>query len=168
MGQTPISFTITNETIYDQVYSWMLSGEYRRGNLLLAAEFWEAKNEITNTIIGLPVPPMPPSVEPNQAYYAQIAYRFNDWFQLSSYYAEFFRDKNDKDGRNMVARGRPAWDAWDKDLAVTARFDFTRNWLLKLEAHFHDGGGILNTSIENPDGTEKDWTALFGRFTFYF
>jgi predicted porin len=167
MGPTPVTFTITSETVYDQVYSWVLSAEYNRGNLLLVGEFYEAKNEITNRIIGLPVPDMPPTVQPNQAYYGQIAYRFNDWFQLSSYYAEFFRNKHDKDGREQVARGRPAWYAWNKDLAITARFDVTRNWLFKLEAHFHDGPGGMS-EIDNPDGYVRDWTALLGRLTFYF
>jgi predicted porin len=167
MGQTPVSLTIATDTVYDQVYNWVLSAEYRRGNLLLAGEFQEARNEITSTIIGLPVPPMPTMVRLNQSYYAQVAYQFTDWLQLSTYYAEFFDNKNDKDGRNFVARGRPAWEAWDKSLAITARFDFTRNWLLKLEAHFHDGSGFINR-VENPNGSDKDWTAFFGRFTFYF
>jgi hypothetical protein len=167
LGEMPMTFTIGNETIYDQQGAWVASAEYRRGRLLAAAEFYESKNAVTNRITGLPVPDMPPSVQTAQAYYAQVAYRFTDWLQLSTYYAESFNDKDDKDGRGLVARGRPAWHAWDDDLALTARFDITRHWLFKLEAHFHDGGAALN-SIENPDGFERDWTVLLGRATFYF
>ena len=149
--------------------STVYSLEYRRGNLLLASECWHGKTRVKNTIGGLPfpVPDMPVAEDEQLAYYAQAAYRFAEWFQLSGYYSEFYSDKNDKDGKRYEMRGQPAYMAWTKDLALTARFDISSHWLIKLEAHHLDGTDILYAT-ENPVVDEQNWNMFLARATFHF
>lgn len=165
----PVSFAVTTDTIYNQIGSGVVSGEYRKNKLVLAAEYWWAANEIGNTMGGLPFPlPSMPAIETDsEAYYGQASYRFTDWFELSSYYSVYYPDKDDKNGDSYVARGQSSARAWSKDLTLSARFDITRYMLFKLEGHFVDGTALVSP-LDNPQGLEDDFTLVLGRFTFYF
>ena len=66
-----------------------------------------------------------------------------------------YPDKDDKDGVGLNATtGRNHSNAWLKTLAVSARFDVTDSWTVKLEAHDNDGTAIMFTE-DNPDPKEK-------------
>jgi hypothetical protein len=165
----PISFATTAETDYDQKNSYVLSGEYRRGGLFVAAEYWEATVNTTNVLGGLPfpLPSMPVNTKESLAYYGQVAYRFAKWVELSGYYSVYYPDKNDKGGDRYEMSPLPASQAWAKDLTLSARFDITRNMLFKIEGHFIDGSAIVEP-IDNPQGLTDEWTMVLARFTFYF
>lgn len=62
---------------------------------------------------------------------------------------------------------RGAFRAWTGDLALTARFDILRNWLLKLEFHRFDGTAVLSPA-ENPGGVEPSWNLFVVKTTFHF
>ena len=76
---------------------------------------------------------MPPasSDDEGEAWYVQGSYRLNDRFQTQAYYSVYWPDRNDKDGQRFVQRGQPGFRAWQKDIALTARVDINRHWLLK-------------------------------------
>ncbi len=75
--------------------------------------------------------------------------------------------KEDKGGERFEAMGQPDFRAWQKDLALTARFDVNQNWLLKLEGHVMDGTADLFVS-DNPDGFDQDWFLFAAKVTFSF
>ena len=103
-----------------------------------------------------------------ESYYGLIAYRLTDWFEAGVYYAISYPDRDDRDGDVQVAVGNPNYRAWQKDLALSARFDLSESWLVKLEAHFMNGVALCNI-VDNPDGfDEKDWMLFAIKTTFNF
>ena len=65
-------------------------------------------------------------------------------------------------------RGR---DAYQHDFALTVRYDFTENWLFKLEGHFMSGTAGLDPALnDNTPRSEltRDWGAFFAKTTAYF
>jgi hypothetical protein len=164
----PVSIATSSSVHYEQEYNYIISAEYQRGNLRLTGEHWKQKTHIISQTYGLPFRmPAMDMKETSFSCYAQAAYRFSSWFQASTYYSVLYMDANDMDGDNYVKMGQQADRAWQKDLAVTARFDITPWWLLKLEAHRIDSTATLRP-IDNQDGLEKDWWLFAAKTTFYF
>jgi hypothetical protein len=65
----------------------------------------------------------------------------------------------------------PKSACWQHDVAVTLRFDVTRNWLIKLEGHFMDGTASVSSALQPgpvPTNQAQDWEALFAKTTVYF
>ena len=153
--------------------------EYARGNMLFAAEYMNNAYEMK-----LPVSARIPGVGgliqkefDAVGYYASFTYRFTDWLEMGTYYSEYYRDKDDKDGDKAVASGLvPAGQEhamWLKDICLSARFDLTPNWIFKLEGHVMDGGALMYSSDDNvtPSGAidyEQDWFLLAGKLSYSF
>lgn len=156
----PVSFTTRTSTSFQQDYSVIASAEYRRGGLRLAGEYHVVKANVEAVISGLPVsvPPVT-TVQEEESWYVQAAYRFNPTWEISGYYSEYYPDKNDKDGTGLVLQGRPAYGAWLKQWNAVARVDVNTHWLLKVEIDVFDGAATVSP-VDNPDGIEQDW-ALF-------
>jgi hypothetical protein len=113
------------------------------------------------------VPEVPPLEQNMQGYYVQFRYRFFDRFEVGSYYSVLYPNADDKDGDFYVARGEPDFLAWERDVALSFRFDIFPNWLVKLEGHFIDGAALVEIP-ENLDDLERRW-GLFGfKTTFSF
>jgi hypothetical protein len=167
-GQAPISITTRSDTHFKQNLYLFLSAEYQRGGLRLSAEHFLGEDEQQTSLSGLPfpVPAISASRKP-VATYGQVTYRVNERLQGSTYYSVAYLDRNDKDGSNEVAAGRPAHRAWHKDFAVTGRFDINSHWLFKAEMHFMDGTFGLS-SVENPAGLTQKWQLFTAKTTFYF
>jgi hypothetical protein len=149
---------------------YVLSGEYSAEKLLLAAEY--TRLWVNYDFAGIPVPtglpsPYPPVVaysgtaeDLRGGYYGMASWQFNDWFQLGGYYSVYYPDYNVRDG-DFATR--------QKDLALTARFDLTDYWLLKLEAHFVKGIGDVDPDRNSGNSfTAEDWNILGVKSTFYF
>ena len=83
------------------------------------------------------------------------------------YYSVKVPDTEDRDGDKLAAQGLPDYGAWQKDLAISTRFDITDFWLLKFEYHYVDGTGLL-TAADNPKGFEKSWDFFAIKTTFSF
>jgi hypothetical protein len=169
VGAAPVSLSIRSAAHYAVPHQFVYSAEYARGGLRLTAEHSRLKTEGKTTLSGTPFPAPPPAV--TVAYpmstYGQAAYRINEHFQASAYYSASYADRNDKDGKNLVARGQAASGAYVKDLAFTLRVDVNPHWLIKAE--FHDFNGTYNLSaVENPKPLEKDWTLFAVKTTFHF
>ncbi|OQX27311.1 MAG: hypothetical protein BWK80_05950 [Desulfobacteraceae bacterium IS3] len=163
----PVTITIEMPESVISVFS----AEYSKGNLTLAGEYYRLNMDRTFTqdmsALGMP---NPPPVENNtviEAYYGQISYRFTDWFEAGTYYSVYYPDKNDRDGANQVALGNPDYAGWQKDWALSARFDITDFWLVKLELHVMNGAAMC-VETDNPDGYEENWTLFAIKTTFNF
>lgn len=98
-----------------------------------------------------------------EGYYANIIYRFTDWFEAGIYHSVYYADKNDRNGKGYT----PSHSAWQKDSCLSLRFDISNNWVMKFEGHYIDGTAILlkthnmiNFDLNNLD-MESEWM-LFG------
>lgn len=138
------------------------SVEYVRGRLTIAAEYLSQRIDISMSIPGTGMPPAEFDIEA-EGYYASASYRFCDWFELGTYYSEFYPDKDDKDGDKM----EPDYLAWLKDFSLTTRFDINPFWTIKLEGHLMDGAAYLLAS-DNPEGFEEEWFLFIAKTTFSF
>jgi hypothetical protein len=134
---------------------YVLSAEYMLGNLVLTGEYIHKDVDFAGTI------------QKNTGYYGQATYRFADWFELGVYYDTYYPDAEDKEGANQTAMGLPDYLAWHKDICATLRFDFTTNWLLKLEMHKIDGVARLYP-LDNPNGMEQNWMLFAAKTSFNF
>ncbi len=90
-----------------------------------------------------------------------------DLLAFSTYYSEYYPDKNDNDGKGQVEDGNPDYYAWQKEIVFTGRIDIIANWIFKLEYHKVNGAGQVK-SIINRDGMEKDWSIFVFKSTFCF
>jgi hypothetical protein len=169
LGPAPLSFLVHSATSYDYPYVCIGSAEYQRGGLKLAAEYYRDKVEQETTVSGVPGPPSAPTpiADEGEAWYVQGSFRFNDYLQAQAYYSTYWPDRADKTGRRFVARGQDEFRAWQKDLALTARVDINRHWLLKAEFHRFDGAAGLSLS-ENPGGFEQHWDLFVAKTTLFF
>ena len=150
--------------------------EFARGNFVFAAEYMNNDYEMTlpTTVAGT-IHRKFDAI----GYYGSISYRFNDWLELGTYYSEYYRDKDDKDGDKALAAGLvdQKYAMYLKDLCLSARFDITPNWIFKLEGHLMEGTALLYSSDDNTvtlgDGTvqtdyEKDWFMTAAKVSYSF
>jgi len=150
----------------------IFSSEYSIGNLTAAAEYHRIKGTMTvnqdMSALGMPNPLPTEADTDTEAYYGLISYRFTDWFEAGAYYSVYYPDKNDRDGAKQVAQGSPDYAAWQKDWALSTRFDINDFWLIKLEVHFMDGVAQC-AQADNPDGyNDQNWTLFAIKTTFNF
>ncbi len=134
---------------------WVFGAEYIFENLTVALEYKEVGNTISagNQLIQ--------DVR-DQGYYGMVAYRFTDWFEAGGYYAEFYENKDDRDGDAFEKQGLPEELGWLKDAAVFTRFDINDYWMFKLEGHYFDG---LSRVVSAPEGDPSKNGYLFAAKT---
>ena len=121
--------------------------EYSVGDWVLAAEYSRWWFEIYTTL-----PLLPGSQEDSERMYGMVTRRLLPWLEAGAYYSLYFVDPDDRGGHGdrFAAPDR----AFQKDLAVSARFDVNDWWLWKLEAHYMDGAADLSP-VTNPDPTRR-------------
>ena len=129
--------------------------EYQRGDLLLSVEYsrWIGEFESAAPLL------LPPRSE-NERYYAMVSYQVTPWFTPGMYYSAYFPNVDERDGRAD----------YQHDVAVTFRYDLTRNWLLKLEGHWMEGTAALDEALNDKPKKElaKEWGAFLVKTTAYF
>ncbi len=132
---------------YDAVR--IVSADYENGPIHLIAEhfFFDSEMEMSGT---------DPSQSKMEGWYGSFAYRIKDWLELGLYYSEYYKLPDDKDGDIFVEAGYQDYYAWQKDSALSIRFDITDHWAVKLEGHTLNGVGLCNIS-ENLDGMDENW-----------
>ena len=108
----------------------IFSGEYTRGDTIFTGEYSVTWNK---------------HGDDEQGYYLSIAHRFTSWFQAGTYYSAYYPDKDDKDGDAFAAENENRFEAWQKELVFTTRFDLNDNWQVKFEVHGVDGTAAINT-----------------------
>ncbi|MBT8341178.1 MAG: hypothetical protein HKP58_12290 [Desulfatitalea sp.] len=142
---------LTNGTPLDLPASYDFyvgSIEYVWNDLLLTFEYHQRLSDVDVGGMLLEVD--------HESYYGAASYHFTDLFTLGAYYSVTYPDKNDKDGESplLVAPNR----AWEKDLAVTLRFDITNNFIVKIEGHYVDGTAhTIPSDNANSDYSEDTW-----------
>jgi hypothetical protein len=100
---------------------------------------------------------------------------------LGVYYSEYYRNKDDKDGKKRFESfgsdplKEPKHRSWLKDGCLTARFDINENWVLKLEGHILNGTAVIygeDNPVNEYDPTEpryeEDWFLGAAKITYSF
>lgn len=149
----PEPLLVVNETWF-----WVASAEYGVGELMLTAEYsrWQTEQRSNLPEVSGPLNPT------NERAYVMASYRLTPWLQPGAYYSLLYPDTDVRDGPENFQR----------DLAVTLRFDINNHWLVKLEGHYMSGtASLINPlAINPPDITTADphWGAFFLKTTAYF
>ena len=140
-----------------RVKFWVGSLEYQTGGLLLSAEYSRWVGEFESRAPAL----LPPHIV-NERYYAMVSYRVAPWFTPGAYYSAYFPNVDNRGG------GR---QNYQRDVAVSLRYDLTSHWLLKLEGHVLDGTASLDKTLNDghePATLAKQWGMLLIKATAYF
>ncbi|MBT8339306.1 MAG: hypothetical protein HKP58_18965 [Desulfatitalea sp.] len=154
--EIPISLGSSIGSMASSPMSQIFSVEYTWNNLVLTAEYFFSDSG--DTSVQFPFFQFTRTVK-QESYYVSAAYRFVDWFTLGAYYSEFYPDSDDKDGDN-VSQEQYYHDAWEKDLALTFRFDINDNWIFKIEGHAVDGTALVFRA-DNPKGDEDPGSRFY-------
>jgi hypothetical protein len=135
------------------------SVEYAPGRLQLAAEWARSRSHVE---VSPPIPSADPRrVTTTEAGYVMGSYRLTDWFAPGLYYSLYYRDIENRSGRDKSTH----------DVAATLRFDINSWWLVKLEGHFISGTALLNSSLNDNvplTSLEQNWGAFFLKTTAHF
>lgn len=141
--------TIGAELAYDQ---WTIAAEY---------------------LIRYANPPTVPNVDNrirNDGGYVMCAYRINEHWEVGTYYSATYANRNDRDGDRITENPSVnlyTYDAWQKDLALTLRWDIDEAWIMKFEGHYINGvANLLNS--ENPQPYEQYWWLFAAKTTISF
>lgn len=130
-----------------------LSTEYAVGLWTLAGEWQKAGGD---TVVGTPFgKQLGKSVVHN--WYASVARRLNDRWEVGTYYSS--------QENKRPAAGTPNKATYNRDWALSVRFDLNEHVTLKLEGHSIDGGYNLFNTTRTPNRTLKDRTTFFAAKT---
>jgi hypothetical protein len=97
------------------------------------------------------------------SWYIGAAYRFNKWFETGVYYSEYYADLTHRGGIQPTPS-----DGFQKDAALSFRFDPTSWWTLKVEGHCIHGTAQLSDNVDNPVRDDNIWFMLALKSTFSF
>lgn len=146
-GNLPLKF---------RVKMWVASVEYAANDLLVAAEYsrWIAGFESA-------APRLLPTHVVNERYYVMASYRVAPWFTPGVYYSTLYDN----------VEQRTARDHYQRDFAVSLRYDLSEHWLFKLEGHYMSGTAALESSLNEGKAKNelaKTWGVFLAKFTAYF
>jgi hypothetical protein len=136
------------------------SAEYVHGPWLFAAEYQRTDKRQRTSIPTL----IPTYEQANDGLYVLATYQATPRIQTGAYYSLNYVDADDRRGHDP--KYTENFQAFQRDLGATVRFDVNDHWLWKLEGHFIDGAADLNAT-ENPMPT-RYWGLLLLRTTVTF
>ncbi len=135
-----------------------LSVEYTWEDLVVAAEYqtFEVESYLPSLDVRSP--------NTSEGYYLSASYRFTELFSLGAHYSVYYADEDDKDGNKELTTKS---DAWEKDLALSLRFDINEYMIFKVEGHSVDGTARV-VNADNPTKNEDDFYYGVAKVTFSF
>jgi hypothetical protein len=152
----PASLTYPTRVKF-RVARWVASLQYAAHDWDLSAEYSRWTGDFYS-----PFPLLLPPHTVNERYFAMASYRVTDWFTPGAYYSVYFANVKDRD----------APGEYQRDLALTTRFDLNAHWLFKVEGHLMNGTGALDNRDLNEgadrDTLEQTWGMLLLKTTAYF
>lgn len=153
--QSPLFFGRWNTTGYTDASVIHPSFEYEWRNWTFQAEYrmayWDSHDEAAGQAFGR-------TYTVNDDWFVSAAYRFNKWLQAGVYYTEYYADTSDRDGAGTAYPS----DDYQKDLALSLRFDPTSWWVIKVEGHLMHGTALLDDTATDPESgrNSKPWYML--------
>ncbi len=143
------AYPVANVQLTTDRYDYLtLSAEYAVGLWTLATEWQRVGGEF---IVGTP---FGNSLSDSKVlnWYASVARRLNDRWEVGTYYSS---QENDN-----AAASSPRKANYNRDWALSVRFDVNEHVTLKLEGHSVDGTYNLFNTARTPNRTLKDRTTL--------
>jgi hypothetical protein len=132
--------------------------EYQRNKWTFQAEFKQQtlieKDTTTQTFSAFPAADntaVSRSVSSSGTWYAGAAYEVNNWLQVGSYYTEYYNDIDHPYSSSLN---------YQKDLALSFRFDPKPWWIIKVEGHYNHGTALLYDNAHNPTQGNNGWFML--------
>jgi hypothetical protein len=130
--------------------------EYTFQEIILAAEYMTFRGDLIIKTLAPEIQPIVFNIPiKTDAFYMSMTYRLTDFFEMGGYYAVFWPDSSDKNGKTFLQN----YLAWHQETAICLRFDITEYLTFKTEAHLIEGGALMMPQ-DNPEGVERR-TALF-------
>jgi len=138
-------------------FLWVASAEFVSQGLQLAAEYsrWDVKSRSSTPAL------FPESNATSERMYGMVSYVTTPWLTPGAYYSLLYTDVDKRGGRA----------AYQRDAALTVRFDLSDHWLLKLEGHYMSGTAALRSTLNGGrplSQLDKDWFLLAIKTTAYF
>lgn len=145
----PATATLTSDDLRTNVVSaeyvfdkWMFAGEYSTQDGTFESDFY-------------------PHIRDREGWYLLGSYQVTDRIEVGSYYSDSIDDPHQP-------TESPDFHYYQKDWAVSGRFDLSMHWVVKLEAHRVDGVGLL-LPYEMPEGeTDKTWGFYAAKVSYFF
>ncbi|MBU0995041.1 MAG: hypothetical protein KJ737_21315 [Proteobacteria bacterium] len=150
--------TYAQEIVLEETATIIYSAEYAAGDTTVAAEYMIAPFYVEDQ----PKRKM-------ESYYASIAHRFSERFELGIYYSELYPHYDDKDG-SQQREGLPFHYSWFKDFCYTLRFDLSYNWIFKMEGHVIDGVALnpATYKVRDFEDTSRRWEVYLAKLSYNF
>ncbi|PCJ56091.1 MAG: hypothetical protein COA79_19920 [Planctomycetota bacterium] len=157
---TSIISSISKISFFNEITlrSGVVSMEYIWKDLTLSAEamlqaWWVENIRRDNEVAG---------------FYLSASYQFNDKFAFGAYYSVLYEDLGNKDGSNLVALGRNDFEGFQKDFAITGRYDVNEYLVIKAEVHIINGTADVSyvDNLVNP--LKEDWVLFALKTTISF
>lgn len=145
------------EHVEGNIFAQAYSLEYVWENWTFQSEYFQYHPTVDGYVAGQNVGSV---VTAPDSWYVSAAYRFNQWLEAGSYYTEYYED--------VTQRGNPL--DYQKDVALTVRFDPKPWWTFKVEGHYVRGTGLLHDPYDNPPSQQGDqgWFMIMVKTTFSF
>ncbi len=150
---------------YDSLHRYIFSLEYTLNDLVLSGEY-ELDDYTLMSTYSNGVTKEFNSKQATDSWCVMATYRFNDWFEMGSFYHEVYADRHHRDGSTYAdfALYYP-YNMWWKDTALTLRFDPIPNVVLKVEGHYINGNYEV---IENIGNAKKESYIFATKVTYSF
>lgn len=146
--------------LFDNYHSTILSAEYTRERVTVAAEYQREDHLFY-------ISPGPLLSFHGASWYVSGAYRFTDWLEVGTYYNLTCSYRGHCGGSTYAQFGtsRPA-SMYQRDLALTLRFDVLPQLVVKVEGHRMKGYGL--DIMTSTDTLPVNWNLLAVKSTFSF
>lgn len=139
-----------------ELLTWVLSAQYRVGELELTSEFSQGER----TLRGTPLAGWQQE-QPYRGYYVDARYGLSDTLDIFVRYDYSVENLDDPDGKLLAEGGIPAYFGYARDWTLGGRWRFADNWLLSAEYHWVEGASwvppILN---KDPMTQDEHWSVL--------
>ncbi len=133
----------------------VLSLEFRPSVWTFAAEYAQWNGDLANPFFPVPVH--------DERYYLQASREIRSDLHAAAYWSVLHPDRGNRDGNGLDDPD----GAFQKDVAVSLRYDLTDRWIAKIEGHEVVGTAALEHSA-NPDGMARRWRYLATKLTVAF
>jgi hypothetical protein len=142
---------------------WIASAEYAVGGWLFAAEYSRWLKRQRTSLPAL----IPTFHEDAERFYVMVNRQLTPRFAASVYASVDHLDADDRLGEDQMKFAKDFY-AFQRDLAVSLRFDVNDHWLWKLEGHFIDGTAGLPPESVAQAAPDRYWGLLLLRTTMSF
>lgn len=145
-----LNIPVQHYSLEYQWKSWTFQAEYQ--TLVFKTHTEHNGNSTPTTSVGA------------DTWYVGAAYRVNKWFEVGTYYTENYADMSDRSGKSFAVSS----DAYQKDVALSFRFDPKPWWVIKIEGHAIRGTALLHDTKNNPTRDSDAWFMFAAKTTFSF